>query len=214
MRLVLFGPPGVGKGTQSKRLAEEFGLIHIAAGDILREIVGVGTRLGDEARRYMEAGQLVPDDVVTGLIGERITSNDAENGFVLDGFPRNLAQATSLSEILERSDANLDRVVFLDAGPEALIERLSGRLTCRACDFGFHRHYSPPRVEGCCDRCNGELYQRDDDREDVIAVRLQTYSRQTKPLLGYYSDHPGFRSVNAEDALDNVYNNLKKVLTD
>ncbi len=212
MRLVLFGPPGVGKGTQSKRLTEEFDLVHIAAGDILRQIVRVGTKLGEEASRYMEAGQLVPDSVVTGLIGERIVS-DGANGFVLDGFPRNLTQATALSEMLEHS-GNLDRVVFLDAESEALIERLSGRLTCRACGFGFHRHYSPPRIEGCCDRCDGELYQRDDDQEDVIAVRLKTYKRQTKPLLGYYSDHPGFRRVNAEDALDNVYNNLKMVLTD
>lgn len=212
MRLVLFGPPGVGKGTQSKRLAEEFGLVHIAPGDILRDAVKGRTRLGIEARTYMDAGALVPDEVVNSLIEEQITGDRAKAGFILDGYPRNLSQARALSEMLCRYEMKLDRVIFLDAGHAALISRLSGRLTCKACGFGFHRHYSPPRVEGRCDRCGGELYQRDDDREEVIAARLQTYGQETEPLLDYYSDHPGFRKVNAEADPEEVYSNLKVVL--
>jgi adenylate kinase len=212
MRLVLFGPPGVGKGTQSKRLAEEFGLVHIAPGDILREAVKAGTGLGMEARKYMDAGALVPDDVVNGLIEEQIKDDRANAGFILDGYPRNLAQARALTKMLRRYGMELDRVIFLDAGRAALIRRLSGRLTCKACGFGFHRHYSPPRVEGRCDRCGGELCQRDDDREEVIAARLETYGQETEPLLDYYSDHPGFRKVNAEADPDEVYSNLKMVL--
>ncbi|MFQ5582351.1 MAG: adenylate kinase family protein, partial [Mariprofundaceae bacterium] len=145
MNIVLFGPPGVGKGTQGEQLASEFGLLQLAMGDLLRVAVREGTELGNKARTYMDAGKLVPDAVVVGMIEERIATADAASGFLLDGFPRNVAQAEALAVMLERHDTGIDRVVFLNAPEALLLDRLCGRLICRACGFGFHRHYSPPR---------------------------------------------------------------------
>ncbi|HXH64437.1 MAG TPA: nucleoside monophosphate kinase, partial [Mariprofundaceae bacterium] len=159
MNLVLFGPPGVGKGTQGMRLAQEEGLAHLATGDILRAAVRDGTEYGKRAKAFMDGGKLVPDEIVVGMIEERITGN-GDAGFLLDGFPRNVAQARALEAMLDGHGMHLDRVVFMHAPEDALIERLSGRLICRACGFSFHRQYSPPRVAGRCDRCGGELYQR------------------------------------------------------
>jgi len=211
MNLVLFGPPGVGKGTQGMRLAQEQGLAHLATGDILRAAVQDGTEYGKQAKAFMDGGKLVPDDIVVGMIEERITGN-GEAGFLLDGFPRNVAQAQALDAMLDGHGMHLDRVVFMHAPEQALVERLSGRLICRACGFSFHRQYSPPRVAGRCDRCGGELYQRDDDREDVIAERLKVYRAQTEPLLAYYRDAPGFRQVDAAGEMQAVYAALKEVV--
>ena len=208
MNIVLFGPPGAGKGTQGVRLAEETGIVHIAMGDMLREAVTAGTPLGLEARAFMDAGKLVPDSVVVGMIEERITRDDAAAGFLLDGFPRNVAQAEALDSMLARHSLALDKVVFLDASADLLVDRLCGRLLCKACGFGFHRHYSPPREEGRCDRCGGELYQRDDDREDVISERLAVYQQQTAPLLDFYAQRPAFCRVNADGGMDEVYQRL------
>lgn len=205
MYIVLFGPPGVGKGTQGVRLAKEMNIAQFATGDLLRSAVREGTTLGQKAKQYMDAGELVPDEVVIGMIEERIGGEDAANGFLLDGFPRNVPQAEALDRMLAGHGIEIDRVVFMDASREQLLERLSGRLTCRACGFGFHRHYSPPRQEGRCDRCGGELYQRDDDREEVIAQRLDVYSKQTAPLLEYYADRSGFRKVDAGGDVEQVY---------
>jgi adenylate kinase len=213
MYIVLFGPPGVGKGTQGVRLTKELGIAQFATGDLLRSAVREGTALGRKAKQYMDAGELVPDDVVIGMIEARIGGEDAANGFLLDGFPRNVAQAEALDAMLARNGIEIDRVVFMDASREQLLERLSGRLTCRACGFGFHRHYSPPRHEGVCDRCGGELYQRDDDREEVIAQRLDVYSKQTAPLLEYYAGRPGFRRVDAGGDVEQVYLLLKEAVT-
>jgi len=210
MNIVLFGPPGVGKGTQGERLAGEFGLLALATGDLLRAAVREGTELGRQARTYMDAGRLVPDDVVVGMIEERIA--DAGSGFLLDGFPRNVAQAEALAAMLQRHGMAIDRVIFMDAPEPLLLERLCGRLTCRACGFGFHRHYSPPREAGRCDRCGGELYQRDDDREDVIAERLAVYREQTEPLLEYYRHQPAFRQIDASGDVTAVYADLKKAV--
>ena len=213
MHMVMFGPPGVGKGTQGKRLASELGVIHAATGDMLRAAVGSGSELGKEVRECIEAGQLVPDEVVDGLIEERIGREDAEQGFLLDGFPRNVAQAKALDEILaRRGGLRLDSVIFMQAEDAKLVERLSGRLLCRACGFGFHRHYSPPRDEGRCDRCGGELYQRGDDYENVIVSRLEVYRKQTEPLRTYYADHPGFREIDGGGGIDEVYQNLQKAV--
>lgn len=210
MNLVLFGPPGVGKGTQGMRLAEEFGLAHLATGDILRAAVRDGTGYGIQAKAFMDEGKLVPDDIVVGMIEERIEG--AGTGFLLDGFPRNVAQAKALQSMLARHGMHIDRVVFMHAPEDALIERLSGRLICRACGFSFHRQYSPPRVAGRCDRCGGELYQRDDDREDVIAERLKVYRAQTEPLLAYYQGSSGFRQVDAAGEMPVVYAALKQAV--
>lgn len=208
MNIVLFGPPGVGKGTQSDMLVNELGITHFAMGDILRAAVKEGTKLGMKAKAFMDDGKLVPDEVVIGMIEERIMAPEVVNGFLLDGFPRNVSQAEALAEMLEKHGKSIDRVVFMDAPEEMLLKRLSGRLICRGCGFGFHRHYSPPREEGRCDRCGGELYQRDDDKEEVIGRRLEVYSEQTKPLLEYYKALPSFRRVDASGEMTAVYADL------
>jgi len=208
MNIVLFGPPGVGKGTQSDSLVSELGITHFAMGDILRAAVKEGTALGLKAKSFMDAGKLVPDEVVIGMIEERIMAPEVANGFLLDGFPRNVSQAEALAEMLEKHGKIIDRVVFMDAPEEMLLQRLSGRLICRGCGFGFHRHYSPPREEGRCDRCGGELYQRDDDKEEVISQRLEVYGEQTKPLLEYYKALPSFRRLDAAGEMAAVYAEL------
>jgi len=212
MNIVLFGPPGVGKGTQGVRLAEELGIAQLAMGDLLREAVKQGTPLGLKAKEFMDAGKLVPDEVVIGMIEARISDSDAANGFLLDGFPRNVAQAEALAAMLARHGMQIDRVIQMDASESLLLERLGGRLICKACGFGFHRHYSPPREAGLCDRCGGELYQRDDDREDVIAHRLSVYRDQTQPLLEYYADSPAFRQIDASGEVDAVYTALQEAV--
>ena len=212
MNIVLFGPPGVGKGTQGVRLSEKLGIIQIAMGDLLRAAVKSGTQLGVKAKSFMDAGKLVPDEVVIGMIEERITAPDADAGFLLDGFPRNVPQAEALATMLDKHGLKIERIVFMDAAESMLLERLSGRLICRACGFGFHRHYSPPRESGCCDRCSGELYQRDDDREEVIAQRLGVYQEQTQPLLDYYSSADGFGKIDAAGAVNDVYETLEKAV--
>lgn len=211
MNIVLFGPPGVGKGTQGARLARETGIEHLAMGDILRAAVREGTEAGRKAREYMDAGNLVPDDVVVEMIEDRIL-RDGANGFLLDGFPRNVAQAEALDAMLARHGLKLDRVVFMDAPEAELIERLAGRLVCRACGLSFHRHYSPPREEGVCDACGGELYQREDDREAVIAQRLAVYREQTAPLLEFYRNKPGFVRLDAAGEMDEVYAALREAV--
>lgn len=212
MHAVLFGPPGAGKGTQGVRMAEERGIAHIATGDMLRKAVADQTELGRQAKAFMDAGKFVPDELVIGMIEATITRREASKGFLLDGFPRNVAQARSLDAMLERNGMALDYVVFLDVSEELLVERLSGRLLCRGCGFGFHRHYSPPRVEGRCDRCGGELYQRADDNETVIVERLHVYQEQTAPLLDYYSHQPAFRRVDANGGMDEVYDRLVRAM--
>jgi len=212
MNIILFGPPGVGKGTQGVTLAEKLGIIQIAMGDLLRAAVQEGTPLGVKAKAFMDAGKLVPDDVVIGMIEERITADDAEAGFLLDGFPRNVPQAEALAAMLDNHGLKIDRVVFMDAPETMLLERLSGRLICRGCGFGFHRHYSPPREAGSCDRCGGELYQRDDDREEVIAKRLGVYLDQTQPLLEYYSGSDAFAKINASGEVEAVYKELEQAV--
>jgi len=213
MNLVLFGPPGVGKGTQGERFSSENGISHLAMGDILRAAVRDATEAGKQARTYMDEGKLVPDDVVVSMIEDRIVEDDA-TGFLLDGFPRNVAQAQALDDMLMHHHLMLDNIVFMDAPEDALLDRLSGRLICRACGFGFHRHYSPPREAGRCDRCGGDLYQREDDHEDVIANRLHVYREQTEPLLAYYQDKPGFIRLDASGETQAVYAALKEAVKD
>ncbi len=214
MNILLFGPPGVGKGTQGVKLAEDLKIAQFAMGDILRAAVKAETALGLRAKEFMNAGQLVPDEVVIGMIEERIEGEDAKNGFLLDGFPRNVSQARALNDMLGKHGMEMDRIVFMEAPEKALLERLCGRLICRACGFGFHRQYSPPRKEGICDRCGGELYQRDDDKEDVIADRLHVYREQTQPLIEFYRSMDAYRQIDASGEMDLVYTKLKKVVTE
>jgi len=211
MNLILFGPPGVGKGTQGERIATEKGMAHLAMGDLLRAAVRDGTDAGIEAKSFMDAGKLVPDAVVVAMIEDKIIDGEAD-GFLLDGFPRNVPQAEALAVMLDKHGLKIDRTIFMDAPEESLLKRLCGRLICRACGFGFHRQYSPPLKTGLCDRCDGELYQREDDREDVIANRLEVYQEQTKPLLDYYQHQEGFFKLDAGGEMDVVYAALKKLV--
>lgn len=185
-RVVLLGPPGAGKGTQAKLLQEEFAACQISTGDILRKAVADQTPLGKEAAGYLNSGALVPDTVIINLVAERLKQKDCEPGFILDGFPRTIPQAKSLDEILQRMGLSLNRVLSVRVPKEVIIERLSGRRTCRNCGALAHVMFTPPKKAGVCDRCGGELYQREDDREETIANRLAVYDNQTAPLADYY----------------------------
>jgi len=212
MNIILFGPPGVGKGTQGVKLADDLSIVQLATGDLLRQAVKDETPLGIQAKTFMDSGKLVPDDVVIGMIELRIVASDAANGFLLDGFPRNVAQAEALNLMLSKHGLKIDRVVFMGADESLLLERLGGRMTCKGCGFGFHRHYSPPQNDGICDRCGSELYQRDDDREDVIQKRLGVYLEQTKPLLEFYAGSDVFREIDASGQVDEVFSSLEKAV--
>ena len=188
MKLILLGPPGAGKGTQAKMLVERFAIPQIATGDILRGAVQAATPLGVQAKGFMDAGALVPDEVVIGIVRERLQEADCLSGFILDGFPRTVAQADALQSTLAGLGRQLDRVVSLTVDTEALVLRLTGRRTCRACGRGFHVAFDPPRSAASCDACGGELYQRDDDQEATIRRRLSVYAEQTAPLIAYYRE--------------------------
>src|SRR3990172_2839299 len=193
MRLVFLGPPGAGKGTQARELAREWGVPHLATGDMLREAAVAGSRLGLEARQYMDRGALVPDDVIVGLMRERLARPDAARGFIVDGFPRPIAQAQAL-----------DRVIFFDVSEQELLHRLTGRRVCRACQTAYHLVFAPPMRPGVCDRCGGELYQREDDGEKPVRHRLEVYARQTSPLLDYYRQRGLLATVAGEGAIDAI----------
>jgi len=205
MRIVLVGPPGAGKGTQAKVVAERLSIPAISTGDIFRANVAAGTELGVQAKRYMDAGALVPDEVTIGLIRDRFTEDDAVEGFLLDGFPRNVPQAEALEAMLTGISVKLDRVVELKVDNEEVVRRIAGRRLCRN-DSGhiFHVDSKPPAAEGVCDACGGELYQRDDDREETVRERLRVYQAETAPIIGFYAQRGLLASVDAMGALDAV----------
>jgi adenylate kinase len=186
VRLVLLGPPGAGKGTQARMLEERLGAPQIASGDLLRSAVRNRTALGLKAKGFMDKGALVPDELVLGLIEERLDQPDAKSGFILDGFPRTVAQAETLGQMLERRQQSLDKVVAIIVPDEEIVKRISGRRTCRNCGEMYHVIFDPPRNVNVCNKCNGELYQRDDDAEDTVRMRLEVYAASTRPLLDYY----------------------------
>jgi adenylate kinase len=186
--IVLLGAPGSGKGTQAERIAPAFGLPHVSTGDILRGAVKGGTELGVAAQRFMDSGELVPDAVVIGIIRERLIEPDTAAGFMLDGFPRTLEQAAALDEMLAGAGRALGLVLLIDVPEEELVQRLAGRRACRSCGRGYNVVFDPAKVEGVCDVCGGELFQRDDDNEATVRNRLAVYRRQTEPLIGYYRD--------------------------
>jgi adenylate kinase len=186
MRIILLGPPGCGKGTQAKMIMEKFGIPQISTGDILRAAVKAGSPMGEEAKKYMDGGLLVPDEVVVGIVRERLQNEDCAQGFILDGFPRTLAQADALNQALKELGQPLDHVISLTVDSQALIERLSGRRTCRECGRGYHIKFDPSQDPEHCDACGGDLFQRDDDKEETIRERLAVYEKQTAPLIAYY----------------------------
>lgn len=184
--LILLGPPGAGKGTQAGRIVAEYGIPHISTGDILRSAVKNQTAMGLEAKKYMDAGELVPDSVVIGIVKDRMQEPDTAKGFLMDGFPRTIPQAEALDEALEGLDRAVTKVLVLLVDEELLISRLTGRRVCRSCQAPFHVAFNTSKVAGVCDVCGGELYQRDDDTETTVRNRLEVYGRQTEPLIGYY----------------------------
>jgi adenylate kinase len=212
MNLILLGPPGAGKGTQAKRLVETYGIPQISTGDMLREAVKNQTELGMEAKKYMDAGQLVPDEVVIGLVKERLSKPDCDQGFMLDGFPRTVGQAEELDKVLAEMNKDIDHVVSIEVPNEELMGRLTGRRTCKQCGAGYHVIFDPPKVEGKCDKCGGELYQRDDDNEATVSNRLKVYESQTKPLIDYYQGKGLLRPIDGVGGIDEIFGRIKAVL--
>jgi len=212
MQAILLGPPGAGKGTQAKMLTERYGVPQVSTGDILRAAVAAGTPLGKEAKAYMDRGALVPDEVVIGIVRDRLGEPDCRKGYLLDGFPRTVAQAEALSRMLKKLGAPLPRVASLEVGEEELVKRLSGRRTCPACGEPFHVESHPPRVEGICDKCGGRLIQREDDREETIRRRLQVYRKETEPLIGYYQNQGLLKTVNGLGEAGEVFARVSRAL--
>jgi len=212
MRLILLGPPGAGKGTQAKMLKEKFQIPQISTGDILRQAVKDNNELGIKARSFMDAGQLVPDDVVVGLIKERIKQADCETGFILDGFPRTIVQAEKLSETLTEMSLKVDRVVDLEVNAEEVISRLAGRSTCPDCGGMFHEKSCPPKVSGICDGCGGVLAQRQDDNEETILKRLEVYKESTAPLKEFYKNQGNLKSVTASGSVEEIFSRVLEMV--
>jgi adenylate kinase len=212
MRLVLLGAPGAGKGTQAKNLIEKYGIPQVSTGDILRQSVADGTPLGKEAKSYMDKGELVPDSVVLGLVEERLQADDARKGYILDGFPRNTAQAEALDGMLEKLSMPITAAVSVDVPFEDLMKRLTGRRTCKSCGQMYNVYFSPPAKEGVCDKCGGELYQRDDDQEETIKKRLDVYQSQTAPLIDYYGKKGLLKSIEGTGSIDEIFGKLVTTL--
>lgn len=204
MRIILIGPPGAGKGTQAKRMIDRLQVPQISTGDMFRAAVGEGTPMGLKAKEYMDKGALVPDEVVIGVVEERFEKDDCKKGFILDGFPRTLEQAGALDRLLEKMGSQLDHVVVIDVPDESLVERLTGRRTCRGCGYMHHVKFDAPKVDGVCDKCGGELYQRDDDQEATIRQRLNGYHAQTAPLIDYYSKSDKVRMIDGTMTMQEV----------
>ena len=204
MRLVLVGPPGAGKGTQAAFIASARSIPKISTGDIFRANVREGTELGVQAKQYMDAGDLVPDEITIGMVRNRLAEDDAVKGFLLDGFPRNVPQAEVLGGMLDAMGTQLDVVLELVVDDDEVVRRLSGRRTCRSCGHIWHVDFDPPTVEDVCDRCNGALFQRDDDRPETIRHRLEVYAEQTSPLVAYYAERGLLIGIDATGPVDNV----------
>ncbi len=210
MRLAFLGPPGAGKGTQARDLSREWGVPHLATGDMLREALAARTALGLEAKRFMDQGALVPDEVIIGLMRERLAKPDAANGFIVDGFPRTIAQAEALARLLKDAGQALDAVIFFDVSEEELLRRLTGRRVCRQCQTTYHLVSAPPQKPGVCDRCGGELYQREDDRAETVRRRLEVFARQTAPLLDYYRQRNLLTTVAGEGPIDSIRQAIRR----
>jgi len=212
MRIILLGAPGSGKGTQAQRLVAQFHIPQVSTGDLLRDAVARGTELGKRAKAAMDAGELVSDDIVLGMIRERLGRPDAAEGFILDGFPRNIAQAQALDGLLEELGAPLDAAVLMDVDFDVLLKRLTGRRTCASCGKVFNVYFFPPKRDGVCDACGGELVQRADDNEETISQRLRVYEAQTSPLVEFYETRDKLKVVPAEGEIDAVYERLVSTL--
>jgi adenylate kinase len=208
VRIIMMGPPGAGKGTQAKLLEERFKLPHISSGDLLRDAVKRKTQPGLRAKRLMDRGELVPDDIMLGVIEERLRQADCAKGFILDGFPRTVAQADALDTFLRKLGTEIDRVMSIAVPREELVKRLAGRRTCRECGTMYHIIFDPPNNPGICNKCNGELYQRDDDQEDTVVARLEVYEHATAPLLAAYRERGLLRQISGVGSRDQVFGRI------
>ncbi len=213
MKLIFLGPPGAGKGTQSEKICKDFGVVQLSTGDILRANRKQGTELGQKAQKLMDAGELVPDNIIIDMIKEELKKPELENGYILDGFPRTVPQAEALDKLLEEMGEKLDTVLVLEVPNEELIKRLTARRVCRKCGKSYHLIFKPSKVEGKCDEpCGGELYQRDDDKEGPIMNRLKVYAEQTFPLIDYYDKKNMTDNINGLGSIDDIYGRIKTAL--
>ena len=212
MYILLMGPPGAGKGTQAEKLIREYGIPQISTGDMFRAAVKSGTALGKEAKSYMDKGALVPDSVTVGIVKERLAQDDCKKGWILDGFPRTTAQASALDAILHDLGIQLTAVLDFNVNRDDLVKRVSGRLVCRQCGASFHKEFRPPKQEGVCDNCGGELYQRTDDNEVSVRERLAVYDTSTKPLIDYYKVSGRYYEINGDQSMDKVFADVQAAL--
>lgn len=206
------GLPGAGKGTQAERIVEKYGIPHISTGDMFRAAIKDQTELGLKAKSYMDKGDLVPDEVTIGIVRERLSKDDCNKGFLLDGFPRTVAQADALENILTDLNKKIDFVINIDVDKEILLERLTGRRICKSCGSTFHLVFNPPKQEGVCDRCGGELYQRADDNAETVQNRLEVNLKQTKPLLDFYETKGYLRNIDGQQDISKVFADLDQLL--
>ena len=212
MYILLMGPPGAGKGTQAEKLIREYGIPQISTGDMFRAAVKSGTALGKEAKSYMDQGALVPDSVTVGIVKERLAQDDCKKGWILAGFPRTTAQASALDAILHDLGIQLTAVLDFNVNRDDLVKRVSGRLVCRQCGASFHKEFRPPKQEGVCDNCGGELYQRADDNEVTVRERLAVYDTSTKPLIDYYKVSGRYYEINGDQSMDKVFADVQAAL--
>jgi len=212
MNILFMGPPGAGKGTQAERIVNKYNIPHISTGDMFRKAIAKQTELGIIAKQIVEQGGLVPDDVTIGIVKERLSEADCKNGFLLDGFPRNVEQAKSLDDIMFSINGVINYVINIDVDINQLTARLIGRRMCKSCGVSFHVDFNPPKQANICDKCGGELYQRDDDNKDKVATRLAIYMEQTKPLLDYYRASGNLITIDGSDDIDVVFSNIQSAL--
>ncbi|RJO73239.1 MAG: adenylate kinase [Myxococcales bacterium] len=212
MNLIFLGPPGAGKGTQAKKILDLLKVPQISTGEIFRAAVKAGTELGKKAKTYMDKGDLVPDEVVVGIVAERLTEPDCKNGFLLDGFPRTIPQADALGKVLTKRGNKLDHVICLEVPDGELMKRLTGRRVCKKCGEEYHVMFKAPAKAGVCNKCGGEVYQRSDDNEESIGRRLTEYHKQTKPLIAYYGERGLVRAIDGLGAFDEVFDRIKAAL--
>jgi adenylate kinase len=208
VRLILLGAPGSGKGTQAKNIAEKVGITHVASGDLFRAAATRGDELGNQAKHYMEQGLLVPDEITIKMILERIDAPDCSKGVMLDGFPRTLEQAKALDQALGDKKLKIDRVFYINVSTDELVRRLSGRFICRKCQAPYHKVSSPPKKEGVCDKCGGELYQRADDTPETVRKRIDVYTKETSPLIDYYNKAKKLVEIDGEGNIDSITKNI------
>jgi adenylate kinase len=211
VNLVLLGAPGAGKGTQAMKISQLYNIPHISTGDILRDNIERGTQLGLEAKKFMDRGELVPDSVLIGIIEDRLSEPDTDKGFLLDGYPRTIPQAQALGDIIDHIGKELDAVIDIEVPDEVLVKRLAGRRMCR-CGASYHVIFNPPEVDGKCDHCGGELYQRDDDAENAVKTRLVSYYGLTYPLIDYYREKGLLKSVNGTGSVDDIFKEINNVI--